>query len=320
MIEVSVIIPCYNASEWIADALESVARQELNDSEVIVVDDGSTDESARIVERNFSFARLIKTKNQGASNARSLGTKESRGEFIQYLDADDLLAPGKLKRQLEILKISQADVAYGDWQILVSKPDGRCSYKEVRKKKMQHPEIELFTDFWYPPAVYLFRRSIVEKVGSWNAGLPVIQDARFALDCALRGARFIYCEGIMAYYRVHSKDSLSRRNSIAFVRDCLQNATEIEGWWLEHGGLNKERKAALLQVYDYISWASFKKDKPTFAKAYSALKRLKPDYVPFRNKVLRFIYRHTGYCPAAMLASWYRGFRSLFFAKKSFYQ
>lgn len=316
MIEVSVIVPCYNAAGWIKQALASVLDQGPENLEIIVIDDGSTDESAKIVENNFSFVHLIKTKNQGVSKARDLGTSQSGGEFIQYLDADDLLAPGKLKRQLEILKASQADVAYGDWQVLVEKPQGRSRIGEVRRKKMQHPEIDLFTDFWYPPAVYLFRRSIVEKVGGWNAGLPVIQDARFALDCALKGGRFIYCQGIMAYYRVHSMNSLSRRDSVAFVRDCLQNAAEVEGWWRERGGINKERKAALLQVYGYISWMSFRKDRSTFTKAYSALKRLEPAYVPFRNKILRFIYKHTGYGPAATLAAWYRGIRQFCFAKR----
>jgi glycosyltransferase involved in cell wall biosynthesis len=319
MVEISVVVPCYNAVGWITETLQSVVKQGLDNLEIIVIDDGSTDESAKIIERDFPLARLIKTKNQGASKARNLGTSESRGKFIQYLDADDLLAPGKLKRQLEILETSGADVAYGDWQVLINTPDGRCLPAGVRKRKMQHPEIELFTDFWCPPAVYLFRRSIVEKVGSWSTNLVVIQDARFTLDCALRGARFIYCEGIMAYYRVHSKNSLSRRDSVAFARDCLQNAVEVENWWLGHGGINKERKAALLQVYDYISWMSFKKDKPTFAYAYSALNNLEPGYIPFRNKILRLIYKRMGYKTAASFAFWYRRIRNFSFVKKNRY-
>ncbi len=320
MVEVSVIVPCYNAANWIAEALQSVANQGLDNLEIIVIDDGSTDESAKIVERDFPGARLIKTKNQGASRTRNLGTSESRGKFIQYLDADDLLAPGKLRVQLEILEGSQADVAYGDWQVLLNKPDGRCLQAEVYKRKMQQPEIELFTDFWYPPAVYLFRRSIVENVGGWNEKLPVIQDARFALDCALRDGRFIYCEGIMAYYRVHSVNSLSRRNSVAFARDCLQNAVEVETWWRERGGINKERKAALLQVYDYVAWMSFRKDKPTFVSAYSALNGLEPGYIPFKNKILRAIYKRMGYGPAASLAFLYRRARIIFSGKKNRYR
>ena len=319
MVEISVIVPCYNAAAWISEALGSVVKQGLDSAEIIVIDDGSIDESAKIVERDFPYVRLIKTKNQGASRTRNLGTSESRGKFIQYLDADDLLAPGKLRAQLEILESSRADVAYGSWQVLINKPDGRCLQAGAHKRKMQHPEIELFTDFWYPPAVYLFRRSIVEKVGGWNEKLPVIQDARFALDCALRDGKFIYCEGIMAYYRVHSANSLSRRDSLAFTRDCLENAVEVESWWLGHGGINEERKAALLQVYDYIAWTSFKKDESTFTYAYSALNRLQPGFIPFRNKFLRLIYKRKGYRAAASLAFWYRKIRNFSLIKKHRY-
>lgn len=315
MAEISVLIPCYNAANWITETLQSVVKQELDDLEIVLIDDGSTDESAKIVMRDFPFVRLIRTKNQGASKARSLGTSESSGEFIQYLDADDLLAPGKLKRQLEILQISGADVAYGDWQEVINTSNGRCVQGRVYKRKMQLPEIELFTDFWCPPAVYLFRRSIVEKIGGWSETLPVIQDARFALDCALRQGKFVYCEGVMAYYRVHSAGSLSRRDSVAFVRDCLQNAIEVENWWQEHGGINSERKVALLQVYDYVAWMSFKNDKPTFTYAYSSLNKLEPTYIPFRNKILRVIYKRMGYRVAASLAFWYRRSINLYFKK-----
>ena len=104
MIRVSVIIPCYNAAPWIREALQSVMEQRLDDAEVIVIDDGSTDNSAEIVEKEFPSVRLVRTKNQGPSKARNLGTKLSIGRFLQYLDADDTLLPGKLKIQLQALR------------------------------------------------------------------------------------------------------------------------------------------------------------------------------------------------------------------------
>ena len=222
MVLISVIIPCFNAAEWIRETLKSVISQEMRNLETIVIDDGSTDGSADIVEKEFPGVSLVRTKNQGASAARNLGTEMSKGEFIQYLDADDLLVPGKLKFQLEALMNSEADVAYGNWCKLFRGSDGKYVLAEEVEREIQDPEIDLFTDFWCPPAVYLFRRSIVERVGGWNENLPIIQDARFSLDCALRGGRFVYCQGLMAYYRVHSEASLSTRDSIGFVRDCLR--------------------------------------------------------------------------------------------------
>ena len=193
---VSVIVPCFNAEAWIRDTLRSVAEQDLEDVEVVVVDDGSTDASASIVEGEFERVALLRTPNLGASHARNLGTRKARGSFLQYLDADDVLAPGKLRAQLCALKATNGDVAYGGWQVLQSSASGGSVPGYVVDRQMEgEAELALFTNFWCPPAAYLFRREVVERVGAWNEKLPIIQDARFALDCALRGAKFVYCPG-----------------------------------------------------------------------------------------------------------------------------
>ena len=309
---ISVIIPCFNAEPWIRETLQSVIEQGFEDIEVIVVDDGSTDSSAGIIEREFPFVHLIRTKNQGPSKARNLGTQQSKGEFIQYLDADDLLGPGKLKLQLEILQDSRADVAYGGWQRLVKVKDGIFEKSEEVNRRLKNPVIDLFTDFWCPPAVYLFRRSIVERVGGWNERLPIIQDARFALDCALRGGRFVYCSGIMGFYRDQSFGSVSSRDSVGFVRDCLTNAVEVENWWERHGGVDEERTKALLQVYGYVARASFERDKRTFESAYQALERLQPGFIPPAPRHLNLASRLLGYRKAEVLALWYRRIKGAF--------
>lgn len=282
-------------------------EQRLDDAEVIVIDDGSTDNSAEIVNREFPSARLIRTKNDGPSKARNLGTKLSSGRFLQYLDADDVLPRKKIEIQLEALGNSEADIAYGNWRQLVKNKDGRVEKKEDIRRMFDDPEIDLLTgDRWCPIHLYLYRRSIVEKTGGWNEGLPVIQDARFALDCALNGAKFVYCPEVTVEYRMLSSDSVSTRNSIAFVRDCFKNASEIEEWWKSHGGINKVRKKALIKVYSYTARASFEKDEKTFDKAFNALERLNPGYIPEGPGHLRAVSRLFGYKNAEKIASWYR--------------
>lgn len=306
MKDVSVVIPCFNARDSIREALGSVASQNLALGEVIVVDDGSVDESAEIIAREFDWVRLVRTPNRGPSAARNLGTAMATGKFIQYLDADDLLAPGKLQTQIAALENARAGVAYGDWQKLIPSHAGAFQPGPVISRKIEGPpELALFTDFWCPPAAYLFRREIVEKV-SWNRGLPVIQDARFALDCALYGARFVHTPGIAAYYRVHKSGSVSSRDSLAFVRDCLKNAIEVERLWTLHGGITPERRKALLQVYAYPARASFENDRPTFDTACAALERLKPGYAPEAPRHLAIVSRLAGYRRAESLALAYR--------------
>src|ERR1017187_10063950 len=234
---ISVIIPMFNAERWIAETIASVEAQTYPRDliEIIVVDDGSTDTSAEIVAHQFPSVQLIRMRNGGPSRARNAGTKVARGKLLQYLDADDLLVRDKLKRQVQAMENTGADIASGDWQGLVLQSDDTFKHGDVMQRKMEdEPEIALLVDFWCPPAAYLFDREIVERVGGWNERLPVIQDARFALDCALHGAMFTYCRGPMAYYRIHSQQSVSRRDPDAFITDCFRSACEVEEWFVEH--------------------------------------------------------------------------------------
>src|SRR2546428_1968701 len=101
---VSVIIPCFNASEWIREALNSVVAQNYDNLEIIAIDDGSTDDSGDIIRDEFGFVRLVRTPNRGVSRARNLGTRLSSGQFCQYLDADDVLAADKIRKQMAVLQ------------------------------------------------------------------------------------------------------------------------------------------------------------------------------------------------------------------------
>jgi FkbM family methyltransferase len=304
---ISVIVPCFNARAWIRDALRSVLDQDVDDLEVIFVDDGSTDGSADVVAREFPEVRLAHAEHRGPSVARNLGTHQSTGHFIQYLDADDVLAAGKLRCQIAALVELDADVAYGDWSELRPTPTGDFVLgRSVSRCIEGDPEIALFTDFWSPPAAYLFRRRIVERVGGWRPDLPVIQDARFVLDCALQGGRFVYCPGEAARYRVHSGGSVSTRDPREFTRDCLRNAVSVERWWADHGGITPDRTVALVKVYGQVARASFDADRPTFEVAHAALEHLEPGYVPRAPESLRLLARLTGYRPAEAIASRYR--------------
>jgi hypothetical protein len=116
----------------------------------------------------------------------------------------------------------------------------------------------------------------------------------------------VYCPGVVAHYRVHESSSLSGRDPIAFVRDCLRNATEVEAWWKEHGGVSAARREALISVYGYVTRASFEHDRPTFEAAYRCLEVLSPGYVPAGPRHLATAARALGYRRAEAVAVWYR--------------
>ena len=311
---VSVIIPCYNAENWILEALESVSQQDINHDmmEIIVVDDGSTDNSADRAKEKYPWIKLITTQNQGASAARNTGTKESKGEFIQYLDADDLLAPGKIRKQLDIINESEVDIAYGDWQRLLKNQKGIWEEKEVIKKSLNDPEIDLFTDFWHPIAAYLFRRSIVEKSGGWDDTLKVIDDPYFIMKCVFQDAKFKHSPGVAAYYRVHTRDSVSTRDHNVYMEEIFTNAEKVEKKWTKTGGITDKRKKALLKVYSQVARDSYDKNKELFERAYLKLETLSPGYIPKSPAHLRYLSKLIGYRKAEAVALWYRKIKKFF--------
>src|SRR5689334_11048168 len=102
---VSILIPAYNAERWLAETLESALSQSWDRKEIIVVDDGSKD-ATLLVARSFEKrgVRVVTQANQGAAIARNRAFELSQGEYIQWLDADDLLAPDKIERQMHVLQ------------------------------------------------------------------------------------------------------------------------------------------------------------------------------------------------------------------------
>ena len=308
MNDVSVIVPCNNAAAWIRETLTSVRSAGPGVMETIVVDDGSADESAAIVARDFPEMRLVRTSNRGASAARNLGTSLASGRYLQYLDADDLLRPEKIARQRALLDATGADVAYGQWRRLSGAELGPVISRRLPEESAA-VEVALFLDFWAPPAAYLFRRALVERLPGWNERLPVIQDARFALDCALYGGRFVYLPEVVAHYREHGDGSLSRRNPKAFYRDIYRNGLEIEAWWREHGGLTPERREALVRCIAYTARQAAVHDRSDFAEIAAELDRLRPGFVPDRPRHLRLASRLFGYQRAETMAHWYRRLR-----------
>src|ERR1035438_6648430 len=113
---VSIIIPCFNHGHFLAEAVESALEQTHSKKEVIIVDDGSTDNTAQVARQFGDKVRYCWQKNRGLSGARNRGLSEARGEYIQFLDADDLLMPEKLEEQTKALGDSQElRVSYCDF-------------------------------------------------------------------------------------------------------------------------------------------------------------------------------------------------------------
>lgn len=120
---VSVVIPAYNAAAFITHAVDSVLAQTYLHREILIVNDGSTDDTARVLEAYGEALRVIHQPNGGLSNARNRGIREARGEFVALLDADDRWLPTKLARQVELLQ-AHPEIGFCSTRTRVEAPDG----------------------------------------------------------------------------------------------------------------------------------------------------------------------------------------------------
>jgi glycosyltransferase involved in cell wall biosynthesis len=246
---VSIIIPAFNAFDTLEESISSALAQKEVSTEIIVVDDGSTDGSALVARKFGSDLRLFKGPNEGVSAARNRGIAESSAPWIVFLDADDLLSPGTLSNRLAALQRAGADVIGCDWEDFAEFPpaDSRIRRFEIGRLEAD-PQVAVATDFWAPPAALMYRRSLVECIGGFRIDLPVIQDARLIFDAAYHGARFAHSPHVGAKRRIVA-DSLSRRDPAAFSRDVLLNGEQIEAMWRSRGDLSRQESTAITSIY-----------------------------------------------------------------------
>jgi glycosyltransferase involved in cell wall biosynthesis len=256
---ITVVIPCFNAAETVAAAIESACAQNRADDEIIVVDDGSTDGSFAVARRFEPQVRVVTGPNRGASAARNRGVAETSGEWVVFLDADDLLLPGTVAKRLDAATASGAEIVICDWRELAE--DGACNAEgPVRSVDMRtldaDPEIACATHFWATTAALMYRRSLVERIGGFRDDLPVVQDARFLFDAAYHGARFAHSPHIGAVHRVRA-NSLSRSDPARFWRDVLRNGGQIEELWRARGPLHAAQLEALGGMFDLAARGLF---------------------------------------------------------------
>lgn len=216
---VSIIIPCYNAAAWLSKTIESCLAQKEFITEIIIVDDSSQDASWQIIsDYQLRYPGLIigkKNMQKGGNNARNAGFDLSRGEYIQWLDADDQLLPGKFREQLDLFgKYEDTDIVYSDWQLDTYNQQGEKTGTEHKYHKPYKDFLfELLIDNWSPPHNYLLKRPLaatLRSLNAWNPSTPVFQDREYFTRAAIQGAKFRYAPGTFSVYNRWNKNSVSQ--------------------------------------------------------------------------------------------------------------
>jgi glycosyltransferase involved in cell wall biosynthesis len=250
-----VLVPCFNAGAFIRDTLESALAQTWPSLEVIVVDDGSTDDSADTVARFGHRVRLIRQKNKGQTAALNVALAASRGDFIQYLDADDLLSPNKIGTQMARLARAPNAVASAEWARFYDSPDEARFVAEPVWRDLAPIDwlVESRRDGlgMMFPALWLIPRAIAEAVGAWREDLTLNNDAEYFTRVLLAAERVLFCEGARCYYRSGVPGSLSGRKSPAAWRSQFDVLDLCESYVLARRDCDRARRGFAL------SWQHF---------------------------------------------------------------
>ena len=251
---VSVIIPCFNAEQFLSEAIDSILAQTYPRIEIIVIDDGSTDSSLEII-KSYNNRLIWQTgANKGGNHARNLGFTLAKGEYIQYLDADDYLLPEKIVKQVQLLQTSAGDVVYSDWQHLVHQADGSSFLDEVRicGPKTDFLESLLANERWSNLAPILFSREIVIQSGGWDKSLTAAQDRDFLISVAIAGAKFVYQPGCDSIYRIPNKPTVSTACRLRWFQGHCLVMEKAEQKLLAQNQLDPQYKKALARAYRAI--------------------------------------------------------------------
>ena len=212
---VSILIPAYNAEDWIRYTLESAVGQTWPRKEIIVVNDGSTDGTEEVARRFESpQLKVVSTANRGLSSAVNVAYRLSQGDYIQELDADDLLAPDKIERQMNALREDDSK------RTLLSSPWGYFYYRTHRARFVRN---SMWNDLspleWLlrkmgenlhlQNATWLVSRELAEAAGPWDENLHYDQDGEYFCRVLMASERTRFVEEARVFYRISGSNRIS---------------------------------------------------------------------------------------------------------------
>lgn len=201
---VTIVVPCFNAKEYLDEALDSARNQTYRALEIVAINDGSTDETPQLLERHAKSdarVRIVTQPNRGLAAARNTGIRQAHGECVCFLDGDDILLPDKIEKQVRYLRNNPGiDLVYSDYYI----GDNRLDLTGLTAVRM--PGGSLLDAYavknWFGVMVPLVRRSLIQAVGEFDETLRASEDWDYWIRCAKAGA-FGYLPGPVAIYRTH---------------------------------------------------------------------------------------------------------------------
>lgn len=293
MTKVSILIPCYNAQKWIAQAIQSALDQSYTPKEVIVVDDGSTDDSLNII-KSFGDQIIWETGiNKGGNTARNRLLELSTGEWLQYLDADDYLLPDKIQEQMAYLsQYPESEVIYSP-HITEQITEDSMTYLDLPNYLLTEPEdLWLQAIKWRLPQTggLLLKKTALLAINGWQEGLKHCQDYDLYVRLLCANKQFTFCPKSGAVYRWWCSGTVTHRNVAEIYHDRLGIQDKIETHLRRIAALTPARSFALDQARFEYARRIYAWDKRWAYQIALGIKQKNPTFQPSRQ-VAPYFYR-----------------------------
>jgi len=204
-ISVTVVVPAYNAAQYLSETIESVLAQTFNDFELLIIDDGSTDNTAEIAHQysqQDSRVKLFSQQNQGVSVARNMGIQMAQGEFVAFLDSDDQWLSDKLAVHIEHLT-SQPELGISFAKVEFMTPDSKPTGQFSNSSLTNISPVQLYYEnLIITPSNVVIRRVVFEQIGDFDVNLKGNEDAELFLRASCRGWKVEGIERVLTLYRI----------------------------------------------------------------------------------------------------------------------
>ncbi|MFN0076461.1 MAG: glycosyltransferase family 2 protein [Prosthecobacter sp.] len=312
-------MPCCNAERWIGQCIESALAQTWAEKEVVVVDDGSTDGSLAIILSFDDRIRFETGPNCGGNAARNRLLELSRGDWLQYLDADDYLKPDKIEKQMRFIETNpETDVVFS--RVIQETHHEGGEVRQGVSLMLEPLDPWCLLVRWDLPqtGALLWRRTAIVSAGAWKVDQPCCQEHELYLRALKAGHRFAYCTDYGAVYRQWSTGSVCTKNPSEVHRRRLEIIGDAEGFLREQKELTPPRLWAISHARLEVARQVWRYDTALAVEIDHTIHRSQPDFEPggqgrriSYGAGYRLGYRLLGFKAAEKLAGWQRG------AKKS---
>jgi len=224
---VSIIIPCYNAEEFVSQAIANALNQTFTNIELIIINDGSTDNSENeILSFKDRRIRYFKQSNKGQAAAFNFGIGQARGDYIKFFDADDVINPDHIEKMVKRLEGNDQSIAFCEWGAFENDDVSSAQFSPVSNWKDMLPldwlkiELKQYCDMiagWR----WLIPKALLTKTGGWDERLTLNNDFEFSIRLLLKADKMLFAEGAKMYYRWAAPHAVSQKRTEKAFRDAL---------------------------------------------------------------------------------------------------